>query len=156
MSGDDLGGGKSRGGGRGGPRGGGARRLSGAGRQGKPKRQRQLYLGQVGEEAAVRQLELMGYTLAQRNYRCRLGEVDVIAHDGEVLCFVEVKARRTGAFGGGLEAVEGRKRGQVRRVAAYYLARFGDNLPRCRFDVVEVWLDAGGRAEKVHVVKNAF
>ncbi len=94
--------------------------------------------------------------IVERNYRCRLGEVDVIARDGDTLCFIEVKARRTGAFGGGLEAVEGRKRGRVRRVASYYLARFGDDMPPCRFDAAEVWFNPEGRPERVHVVKNAF
>ncbi len=127
---------------------------SGSGRR---KRPNQVFLGRAGEEAAARQLEAMRYQIVERNYRCRLGEVDIIARDGNnILCFIEVKARRTGAFGSGLEAVEGRKRAQIRRVATYYLSRFGDAPPPCRFDAVEVWLGPEGRPERVQVLRNAF
>lgn len=117
---------------------------------------RRLYLGRAGEEAALRHVEALGFRIVKRNYRCRMGEVDLIAADGDVLCFIEVKARRTGAFGRGLEAVAGRKQSQVRRVAAYYLGRFGTTPPACRFDAAEVWLDPEGKPEKVCYVKNAF
>ncbi len=127
------------------------RRPAGAG-----KGKRHAFLGRAGEDAAIRHLEGLGLDIVERNYRCRLGEVDIIAREGDTLCFIEVKARRMGAFGGGLEAVEGRKRAQVRRVATYYLSRFGDTPPACRFDATEVWLDQSGRPQRVHVVKNAF
>lgn len=115
-----------------------------------------LYAGRAGEDAAVRQLETAGYRILERNYRCRLGEVDIVARDGDFLCFVEVKARSGAAYGGPLEAVERRKQSQVRRVATYYLGRFGNEVPPCRFDAVEVWLGPGGRPERLRVVKNAF
>jgi len=127
-----------------------------SGGQGPLKSRRAAFLGQVGEEAASRHLESLGLRIIQRNYRCRLGEIDIIAGDGDIVCFVEVKARRTGAFGGGLEAVEGRKQAQVRRAASYYLGRYGDRLPPCRFDVAEVWLTPEGRPESVRLVRNAF
>ncbi len=135
--------------------GGTGRRASPRPRAGAGGRER-ARLGRAGEDAAARHLESQGYRLVERNYRNRLGEIDIVATEGQILCFVEVKARRTGAFGGGLEAVEGRKRAQVRRVAAYYLGRFGPNPPTCRFDVVEVWLGQDGRAERVRLVRNAF
>jgi len=138
--------------GKGGPGRGCARR--GGGRA-KP-RGRAAGLGRVGEEAAARYLVEVGYRVIERNYRCRAGEIDLIALDGEVLCFIEVKARRTGAYGGGLEAVEGRKRARLRRAASWYLGRFGDRLPPCRCDVAEVWLDPEGRPERVTLVRNAF
>lgn len=131
-------------GGRGGTGGRGGRRATGA------------WLGRQGEQAAERRLEEQGYRTVQRNYRCRLGEVDVIAYDGDTLCFVEVKARRTGAYGSGLEAVDGRKRGRLKRAAGWYLARFGATPPPCRFDVVEVLLDPDGRPGQVRLVRNAF
>jgi len=113
-------------------------------------------LGKLGEEAACRHLESLGLRIIERNYRCRLGEIDIIAADGEIVCFVEVKARRTRAYGGGLEAVEGKKQAQLRRAATYFLSRFGDRLPRCRFDVAEVHLCPEGRPESVRLVRNAF
>jgi len=112
--------------------------------------------GRLGEETAVRHLEAAGYLIIERNYRCRLGEIDIIARDGDTLCFVEVKARRTSAFGGGLEAVRPSKQKRLRRVASYYLTRFGAPLPPCRFDAAEVWLGPGGGPETVRVIKDAF
>lgn len=115
-----------------------------------------VYLGRAGEDAASRRLEDQGYRLIERNYRCRLGEIDLVAMDGQILCFVEVKARRTGAFGGGLEAVEASKQARLRRAARYYLARFEDRPPPCRFDVVEVWLGQDGRPTETRLLRNAF
>jgi len=112
--------------------------------------------GRAGEDAAACHLEERGYKLLERNYRCRAGEIDIVALDGGVLCFVEVKARGIGAYGGGLEAVENRKQGRIRRAAQGYLARFGGRPPACRFDVVEVRLDDAGRPESVCLVRNAF
>ncbi len=113
-------------------------------------------LGRAGEEAAGRYLEAQGYRVVERNYRCRSGEIDIIARDGDVLCFVEVKARRTGAYGRGIEAVEARKRQRMRRAAAGYLQRFGSHPPVCRFDAAEVWLSPDGRPDQVWLVRNAF
>ncbi|MCL6581641.1 MAG: YraN family protein, partial [Firmicutes bacterium] len=132
--------------------GGGGRGLG----DGRGRRLTTTAAGRAGEEAAVRYLEAQGYRVLARNYRCRCGEVDIVAADGPFLCFVEVKARRTGAFGAGLEAVDARKRTQVRRVARHYLARLGTSPPSCRFDAVEVWLDPLGRPERVSLVRDAF
>jgi putative endonuclease len=123
---------------------------------GERKREEAVQLGRIGEVAAAGYVQTLGMDILQRNYRCRLGEVDIVARDGNTLCFIEVKARRTSAYGTGLEAVEGRKRAQVRRVATYYLTRFGDTPPVCRFDAVEVWLDQAGHPQRIHLVRNAF
>lgn len=136
-------------------RSGAARRQEGRGATGS-RTGRGVYLGRAGEDAAVKHLEGLGFRVVERNYRNRLGEIDAIAVEGETLCFVEVKARRVGAYGSGLDAVESKKRGRVRRAAAAYLARFGPSPPACRFDVVEVWLDSKGRPERVRLLRNAF
>lgn len=120
------------------------------------RRSSPAWLGRLGEAAAEARLSEQGYRTVERNYRCRLGEVDVIAYDGETLCFVEVKARRAGASGGGLEAVDARKRGKLRRAAGWYVARFGETPPPCRFDVVEVLIDPDGRPGAVRLLRNAF
>jgi len=124
--------------------------------EGRGRRLTTRVAGRAGEEAAVCYLEAQGYRVLTRNYRCRCGEIDIVAADGPVLCFVEVKARTTAAFGAGLEAVDSRKQTQVRRVARNYLARLGTSLPSCRFDAVEVWLDPLGRPERVNLVRDAF
>jgi putative endonuclease len=80
-----------------------------------------------------------GYRLAAANYRCRQGEIDLVAWDGPTLVFVEVKARRGNSLGGPAEAIGPRKLNRMRAVAAHYLSRElpgGD--PPCRFDAVLV------------------
>ena len=107
--------------------------------------------GRSGEDAAVRYLEKMGYTILERNYRLRTGEVDIIARDKEYLVFIEVKTRRSATFGSPFEAVDARKQQQILKIASAYVG--GKDIP-VRFDVVAVHLS--GRAIRVEVLKNAF
>src|ERR671926_1473687 len=85
------------------------------------------HLGRMGEDLALAHLERLGYELVARNHRTRWGEIDLIVHDRAVLVFVEVKTRRaTGSGRGPWEALHERKRAQVRRMAAAYLAEVQD------------------------------
>ena len=77
------------------------------------------------EKLAARYLEQKGMDILELNYRCRTGEIDIIARDGGYLVFVEVKYRKTKRAGYALEAIDSRKVGQVRRVAAVYLYEHG-------------------------------
>lgn len=92
-----------------------------------------------------------------RNYRCRTGEIDLVARDGEVLVFVEVKARRGRTFGSPEEAVNLGKQRRLRRLAACYLAehRITDGQA-VRFDVVAVEIAPTGRVERVELLRDAF
>lgn len=107
--------------------------------------------GRSGEDAAVQYLEKMGYTILERNYRLRIGEVDIIARDKEYLVFLEVKTRRSTRFGSPFEAVDMRKQQQIVKVAAAYVR--GREIP-VRFDAVAVHLN--GQHVRVEVLKNAF
>jgi putative endonuclease len=111
-------------------------------------------LGAEGERAAEKYLRRQRYTILQRNYRCRAGEVDLIALDGYVVVFIEVKTRTQPGFGTPLEAVDLRKQRQIQRAAQYYLAQNRLQDRDARFDVVGVWSEGG----EVHceLVKNAF
>ena len=102
-------------------------------------------LGDQGEAAASAAMERRGYRILARQYRCRWGEIDLIAWDpAGVLCFVEVKTRSPGAMAQGREAVTPAKRRRVRLAASDYLAGRGlDDCP-CRFDVAEVCALEGG------------
>lgn len=111
--------------------------------------------GRLAEEAAARLLESKGFKILGRNVRYREGEIDIVAKDGETLVFVEVKARRCGDFGEGAEAVTSRKRGRIIRAALRFLAKMGEEVP-CRFDVVEVKLDNGGRPLGFRHIRGAF
>jgi putative endonuclease len=91
--------------------------------------------GAAAEALAARYLATRGLTIVQRNYRCRGGEIDLIARDGEVLVFVEVRLRRNRAFGTAAESITAAKRRRLRLAARHYLARLGREPP-CRFDAV--------------------
>jgi putative endonuclease len=96
-------------------------------------------VGRAGEEAAARYLIDLGYAVVERNWRCRSGEIDLIAHDGTTLVFIEVRSRSNPTrFGTALEAVSPRKCRQVRDVAAYYLKQHSGFERSVRFDVIAV------------------
>lgn len=97
-------------------------------------------LGSAGENRAATHLAALGMRIVERNYRCRQGEIDLIAWDADTLVFVEVKARRGQGCGAPEEAVSAWKQRKIRQVAAWYLARLGYE-PFCRFDVVSVFGD---------------
>lgn len=113
-----------------------------------------LSLGRQGEELAARYLERRGCTILARNHRTPLGELDLIARDRAHLLFVEVKTRRSAAFGAPAEAVDARKQRQIVRAAQWYLAscRHPDLQPR--FDVIAVI--AGPGEPVITHISNAF
>ncbi|RJR43519.1 MAG: YraN family protein [Desulfobacteraceae bacterium] len=112
-----------------------------------------LDLGREGETLALERLQSLGYRCIARNYRCALGEVDLIAEDGETLVFVEIKTR-----GRSLEyaksAVTERKKRQLSKVALAYMKANNCCNVKSRFDVVAVRVKGG--AKEIEVVKNAF
>ncbi len=110
--------------------------------------------GAVGELLAVRFLEREGMKILRRNYRFERGEIDIVAEEGEEIVFVEVKARRSKAFGEPEEAVTDHKQEQLRKVAEGYLFEHELSDRACRFDVVAIFFH-NGRAEINHI-KNAF
>lgn len=111
--------------------------------------------GRRAESDAEALLRRKGYAILGRNVRSPLGELDLVAKDGDVLVFVEVKARRTDAMGGAIHAVDGRKRAKLIKLAAQYLARhrLGDVV--CRFDVV-VCQGGRDRSDRLEHLQNAF
>jgi len=111
-------------------------------------------LGRLGEGLACRELERRGYRILARRFRTRFGEIDVVAREGPTIVFVEVKARRGGAFGGGAVAVTPGKQRRITRLAEEYLLRARLRDVPVRFDVVVVDLAAGAPA--VEVYPNAF
>lgn len=95
-------------------------------------------LGKEGERLAERFLKTKGYKLLERNYRCARGEIDLIALDGRVIVFVEVKTRTGHGFGNPLEAVEFRKQRKMIQTAQYFLSEKGLHQREARFDVVGI------------------
>ena len=91
--------------------------------------------GGDAEERAAAYLANRGLAIVARNFRTRLGEIDLIARDGDTLVFVEVRKRSSGSFGGAIESVTPAKQRRIQAAANQYLSRLG-RAPRCRFDVV--------------------
>lgn len=112
-------------------------------------------VGDEGEGRAEAYLRQRGFRILGRNVRSPLGELDLIADDQGVLVFVEVKRRRTGTFGGAIEAVDARKRAKLIQLAAQYLAQRRIRNRACRFDVVVIQDDVEV-AEAVQHITNAF
>ena len=101
--------------------------------------------GQAGEDAACAYLRGCGFAILHRNFRCRSGEVDVVAKDGDTVVFVEVKERHGASHGEGHEAVTFGKRRRLVRAATIYAAARGLSESPVRFDVVSIDHDGGTR-----------
>jgi len=117
--------------------------------------QERIHKGKAGEKAAEEFLIKKGYRILERNYRNRLGEVDIIAKDGGTVCFVEVKTRSGSRQGSGFEAISLRKQHKISQVALSYLKckRLLDCL--ARFDVVAIEKHPQSDL-KIEILKNAF
>lgn len=115
-----------------------------------------IQIGDLGEDIACAQLRANGRKLLYRNYRGpKGGEIDIIARDGEVLSFVEVKTRTRRGHGRPLDAVDSSKEALIERGANAWLQMLGTREIAWRFDVVEIILTEG-EAPSVHIVDNAF
>ena len=108
-------------------------------------------VGSSYEALAERYLETQGYRILEKNYRCRQGEIDLIAMDGEYRVFVEVKYRKDERNGSPLESVDPRKQRRISRTASWYLMCHPETyrMP-CRFDVV------GIEGERITLIRDAF
>lgn len=111
----------------------------------------------MGERVACRYLRQHGYKILHQNFRCRLGEIDLIAREGGELVFIEVRTRRGTAFGRAEESIGRTKQQKVKKVAQFYLVQQGtqEDFP-CRFDVVTVDADQNGKPRKIHLFRGAF
>jgi putative endonuclease len=118
---------------------------------------RRSALGAEGERAAKAYLQAKGFRILHENYSTPLGEIDLIAQDGDVVVFVEVKARTSGEFGSPQAAVTRQKQRQIVRVAELFLLRHRLSGAACRFDVVAVTF-AGSQAGRPEIllIRDAF
>ncbi len=108
-------------------------------------------IGSDYEQKAAQYLETRGYQILAKNYRCKIGEIDLVAQDGTYLVFVEVKYRANARAGWGLDSVNIKKQHRIARVASWYLyeKHVRENQP-CRFDVVSFF------GEEITLIKDAF
>ncbi len=123
-------------------------------------------IGRLGERRAAGYLRRRGYRILSRNFRTRYGEVDIVAHEGDALCFVEVKTRTSLEFGGGEEFIDAHKMRQIAGVAESYVRKFGLDEMQRRFDCVYVLVKPGerpalleklfGPRAEIRLVRDAF
>ena len=111
-------------------------------------------VGKAGEEKATKYLKERGYSIIEKNFRCREGEVDIIAKDkNKDLVFVEVKTRRTIEYGFPSEAVNYTKQNHIQKVAKYYILKNKVVNSTIRFDIIEILI---GKTYFIHHIKQAF
>lgn len=115
-----------------------------------------LCLGRTGEEAAVKHLKKKGFRIVQRNFRCRIGELDIIAMDGPCLVFVEVRTKAGKAFGLPQESITPQKKHKLRLLASFYLQSNSIKDIPVRIDVIAVTVAPGDRIAKIEHIKNAL
>lgn len=108
-------------------------------------------LGRRGESVAARHLRDQGLKIIDRNFRCKQGEIDIVARDGQTIVFVEVKTRSDSNHAPERQ-VNRFKQGQIAAAAKRYLGRYGTPTPPARFDVVAVVWEQGGRPTIRHII----
>lgn len=111
-------------------------------------------LGKLGEELALKKIKGLGYKCIARNYRCPMGEVDLIAKDGDCLVFIEIKTRKGKSLGYAKEAITPLKKRKLSKVALAYMKSNNCSDVQSRFDVVAINLNGG--KEEIEVIQNAF
>lgn len=112
-------------------------------------------LGNKGEKRAANFLRKQGYQIVEKNYHSFLGEIDIVAKEGESIVFVEVKTRRSTDFGLPQEALSYDKRRRLSKLALNYLAHRRIEGSNCRFDVVSILMD-NNKVKHIELIKNAF
>jgi len=111
--------------------------------------------GKIAEDAVATHLRSSGYSILERNYSTPLGEIDIVALDGDVVCFVEVRSRAGDSYGGAVEALPRSKQKRVARAAMAYMKAKRLDGAKVRFDFAAVEMPEEGEA-RVELVKNAF
>ncbi|WP_127531870.1 YraN family protein [Paenibacillus kobensis] len=123
------------------------------------KRRSRVETGRLGEEAAAAYLQSEGYVIRSRNWRCKAGELDIVAEFGGVTVIVEVRTRTAGstaAFGTAVESIDARKVYKVRTMAALYLQSHGLQHTAVRCDAVIVLLGQDGGAVEISHMQNVL
>jgi putative endonuclease len=113
-------------------------------------------VGKRGEELARKHLEQKGYKIVTTNFRCKLGEIDIIAKDKDVVVFVEVRTITSAKFGPAYNTVTYPKQKQVKRVALFYISKYNLVNTQFRFDVIGITLNQRTGDYQLDHIPNAF
>ncbi len=111
-------------------------------------------IGNFGENLGKKYLENLGYEIVNSNFKCKQGEIDLIAKNGEEIVFVEVKTRENNKFGYGIDAVDIRKQKHIKQVAQYYIYKNNLETRGIRFDILEIYLLH--KKYYIHHIKNVL
>ncbi len=114
------------------------------------KNKRKKIVGTKAEDMAASYLRDNGYEIILRNYKCKLGEIDMIARDGECLVFVEVRSRSSQKFGTPEQSMSGAKKKRLQKLAQYYMWRELRKEVFCRFDLVGIEFDGHEKLLKLN------
>ena len=117
---------------------------------------KRLDLGKHGEELAKKYLQAHRYVILQTNFRCKLGEIDIIAKNRHIVVFVEVRTRTSTAYGPAYNSVTYHKQQQVRRVALFYISKYNLVNTQFRFDVIGITLEPQTDTPHIDHIQNAF
>lgn len=113
-------------------------------------------LGAKGEKLAAKFLKRGGYRIIQSNYRCKLGEIDIIAERDRTIVFVEVRTKQTEEFGPPQYSINAAKRRQISKAALSYIREKNLVEQSCRFDVIGITFSSKSRKPKIEHIENAF
>jgi putative endonuclease len=111
-------------------------------------------LGKHGERLAIKKIKALGYKVLDKNYRCPLGEIDLIAQDGQYIVFVEIKTRKGRPTSYAKEAITYRKKQRLSKIALYYLKHKGLIGRKARFDVIAICID--DKSVEFEIIHDAF
>ncbi len=112
-------------------------------------------LGRRGEEIATSYLQKQGYVILARNWKCQIGEIDIVAREGETLAFVEVRTRRGHRFGTPEESVTHAKQAKLVELAQTYLQEMGLTDIDWRIDVVAIQMGGRGEVKRLNLIQHA-
>ncbi len=113
-------------------------------------------IGHTGEKIAVKYLKKHGYKIIERNFKLKCGEIDIVAKQGECICFIEVKTRTSNSFAEPYEAVDYKKQKKLYRLAEIWLSMHKLHNALCRFDIVSVLLKENCVICEIKLIKDAF
>lgn len=113
-------------------------------------------IGSLGEDIAGNYLRQIGYTVLDRNFRCKIGEIDMVGRDGDYICFIEVKTRYGSLYGNPCESVTYSKRQKIYRTSEVYIMKKKLFKFNFRFDVIEIILNTSNNIPSIRLIKDAF
>lgn len=113
-------------------------------------------IGNYGEDICTENLMSLGYDILHRNFKCKLGEIDIVAKRQDIISFIEIKSRFSNSYGSPLESVTYLKTRRIINAAKYYILTYGYMNLNVRFDIMEVNFNYKDKKYVINVIEDAF